>query len=636
MCGIAGIIGNQVPEIRDRLGRMNHAQAHRGPDDEGLALWCARDGEPVAGFAHRRLSIIDLSVAGHQPMSTPDGGRFSIIFNGEIYNYRTLRKELEIEGVQFQSHSDTEVLLQLYARRGTECLRWLRGMFAFAVRNNDNGEVFIARDQLGIKPLYYYQTEKLFLFASEVRSLLSSGLVPRRLSRSGLMSYLQNGSVASPDTIIDGIRTLMPGHYMIVKPHTDSSIEVEDVSYTDDWLENATAPPGLDREAAVEALREALKESVRLHLESDVPLGPFLSGGIDSSAIVALMNQVTSNRPKTFSVVFAEKKFTEAHFARQVASKFDTEHHEIHLGEQQLIDMLPAAIGAEDQPTMDGINTYVVSKAVKDAGITVALSGIGGDELFAGYPTFRRALHLQSVARLPRSLRRGVASFGERVWNSSVQKRKLWQLLASEGSPAATCEVSRQLFPFDEVNSLINSKARFARASNGNHSETLALDPEDDAVNAVSVCELRGYMANTLLRDTDSMSMAHSLEVRVPFVDVEVVRLALSFPGAWKLNGGRPKPLLQDALGDLLPPEVTHRPKMGFTLPFEEWMRSRLYDGIENTFADESQFEAIGLQPKAVREVWRRFVRAPQHVGWSRPWALYVLGRWCEQHQVTL
>jgi asparagine synthase (glutamine-hydrolysing) len=635
MCGIAGIIGNQGPDIEVRLARMSSALKHRGPDDAGVSLWPASGSLPYSAFAHRRLSIIDLSEAGHQPMSTPDG-RFSIIFNGEIYNYRTLRKELQAEGVQFKSHTDTEVLLQLYARRGAGCLRWLRGMFAFAVRNNETGEVFIARDHLGIKPLYYYQTGNLFIFASELRALLASGIVPRRLSRAGLISYLQNGSVASPDTIIEGIRLLQPGHYMTVKPSGDCALEVREISYTEDWIARETEPAGLDRGAAVEALRDALKESVRVHLMSDVPLGPFLSGGIDSSAIVALMSEVTRERPKTFSVVFAEEKFSEAVHARRVANKFDTEHHEIHLSEQQLFEILPAAIAAEDQPTMDGINTFVVSKAVKEAGITVALSGLGGDELFAGYPTFRRALRLQSVARFPNSLRQGASSLGERVWNRSVQQKKLWQLLASDGSAGVACSVSRQLFSVDEVDSLLSKNGSLLCAS----SASLMSRGEDlqggDTVNAVSICELRGYMANTLLRDTDCMSMAHSLEVRVPFVDAEIVRLVLGLPGAWKLNGGRQKPLLQDALGDLLPSEVMHRPKMGFTLPFEDWMQSRLRDEIEMTFADESQFRSIGLQPNAVQGIWRQFLRAPQAIGWSRPWALYVLARWCSQHQVTL
>jgi asparagine synthase (glutamine-hydrolysing) len=611
---------------------MSDALVHRGPDDAGVSLWTVGESSPSSGFAHRRLSIIDLSAAGHQPMSTMDG-RFTIIFNGEIYNYRELKRELQTEGVRFTSHTDTEVLLQLYARRGPECLRLLRGMFAFALRDNETGEVFIARDPLGIKPLYYHIAGEVFIFASELRSLLASELVPRRLSRAGLFSYLRNGSVSAPQTIIEGIRLIQPGNYMTVVSRDNRLLEAREVSYIEGWFGSACAPPGLDREAATEALREALQESVRVHLESDVPLGPFLSGGIDSSAIVALMRQVTGERPKTFSVVFAEEKFSEAAHARQVARKFDTEHHEIHLTEHQLFDILPNALRAEDQPTMDGINTFVVSKAVRESGISVALSGLGGDELFAGYPTFRRALRLRSAARFPISLRQGVSSLGGRVWNSSVQQKKLWQLLASDGSPAVACTVSRQLFSPDEAESLLSEGANMLDSCPADSQLPLR---SDDPINDVSLCELNGYMANTLLRDTDSMSMAHSLEVRVPFVDAEVVRFVLSLPGAWKLNGGKQKPLLQDALGDLLPADVMNRPKMGFTLPFENWMQLRLRDGIETTFADEKHFESIGLRPSAVRQVWRQFLATPQRVGWSRPWALYVLGQWCAQHGVRL
>ena len=506
-------------------------------------------------------------------------------------------------------------------------------MFAFAVRNNETGEVFVARDPLGIKPLYYYCTDQVFIFSSELRALLASGLVPRRLSGAGLLSYLQNGSVASPQTIVKDVRTLPPGHYITISEGADGLLDTQVNSYTKGWFDESSAPAGLDREAAVEALREALKESVRVHLVSDVPIGPFLSGGIDSSAIVALMSEVASERPKTFSVVFDEKKYSEAQHARLVARKFDTTHHEIHLTEHQLFDMLPAAICAEDQPTMDGINTFVVSKAVKEAGITVALSGLGGDELFAGYPTFRRALRMQSVVRFPRSLRRGVSSLGARVWNSSVQQKKVWQLLSSDGSPAAACAVSRQLFSTDEIESLLSE---YSQPSDAYLTDALEALQDRDPINAVSLCELGGYMANTLLRDTDCMSMAHSLEVRVPFVDVEIARLVLSMPGSWKMNGGRNKPLLQDALGDLLPREIVNRPKMGFTLPFEDWLQIRLRDEVEAAFADDKLFESIGLRTSAVRDIWRQFLSAPRRVGWSRPWALYVLGRWCAQHRMTL
>src|ERR1051325_5608206 len=640
MCGIAGLLytekalihgggGQQVNQVRieDITGQMVHHLKHRGPDDQGASVTdFGKDGgeKCVVGIGHTRLAILDLSSAGHQPMGDAYGNQIS--FNGEIYNFKELRRQFD-DSYEWKSQTDTEVLLHAYAKWGRDCLRHLRGMFALAIRDKTKQELFLARDPLGIKPLYYYNGDGVFIFASEVQAVLSSGLVPRRICRAGLVSYLQNGSVASPETMIEGVRLLSPGHYMVVKWRDDGGFDANEISYTEDLIGGATRSRLSTRQDAVRALREVLKESVRLHLASDVPLAPFLSGGIDSSAIVALMRQVTEERPKTFSVVFAEKKFSEAEHALQIAQKFDTEHHEIHLGKKQLFDMLPSAISAEDQPTMDGINTFVVSKAVKEAGITVALSGLGGDELFAGYPTFRRALRLQSAARFPSSLRQGVSAVGERLWNRSVQHKKLWQLLASDGSPAAACMVSRQLFSGDEVESLLSDKGDVLHTSNGNHKSMKGKYPLTDTINSVSLYELRGYMTNTLLRDTDCMSMAHSLEVRVPFVDVEVVRFMMELPGAWKVDD-RQKPLLQDALGDLLPPAIMNRPKMGFTLPFEEWMQSSLRDEIGKTFADDSLSKAIGLEPEVVREVWQQFLRAPQRVGWSRPWALYVLLRW--------
>lgn len=648
MCGITGLFstfdaladgGASEPYgsvgAKDILRRMIGSLTHRGPDNQGASVISSEGSamqEYVLGMGHTRLAILDLTASGDQPMLDDHG--HEITFNGEVYNFKELRCKLGLNDNCWKSQTDTEVVLRAYSEWGTDCLKHLRGMFAFAIKDTARKRLILARDMLGIKPLYYYHRDGLFIFASEVRALLASGLVPRCLSPAGLISYLQSGSVGSPYTIIDGVRLLSPGHYMIVEPGGDGRLEAKEIPYTEDWL--TAAPLALGRKEAIEALHEKLKESVRLHLISDVPLGLFLSGGMDSSAIVALASQVDGERPKTFSVVFAEERYSEATYARQIAKKFDTEHHEIHLGGKQLLDMLPLAIGAEDQPTMDGINTYVVSKAVKGAGITVALSGLGGDELFAGYPTFRRALHLKSVARLPIFMRQGISSFGRQLWDRSVQQKKLWQMLASDGSPAVACAVSRQLFSVDEVEALISDHSDLLAASRINLTVFDGALPDNDPVNAVSLCELRGYMANTLLRDTDCMSMAHSLEVRVPFLDADVVRFVLRLPGSWKMNGGRQKPLLQDALGELLPAEVMNRPKMGFTLPFEEWMQSRLRNEIETTFADKKQFALIGLHPERVREIWQQFLRTPQKIGWSRPWALYVLGRWCAQHQVAL
>ena len=679
MCGIAGTIsltGEHDNQRREAgsvsadmpIVKMIAQMKHRGPDDEGSALFRTRDLEIALG--HTRLSIIDLSAAAHQPMGIGNGefriadceerevggiaehieakseepraklgtirnsqseirnsSRFWIVLNGEIYNFRELRQEMEAAGETFISQSDTEVLLRLYARQGTDCLNKLRGMFAFAIWDANLNQLLIARDGFGIKPLYYHATTDTMVFASEVRTLLASGLAPRELSREGLESYLRFGSIESPLTIIKGVRSLSPGHYLVVK-HDEKGLRVREHAYATDLAVQAANSKVTDYRDAVRLLRTTLEDSVRSHLVSDVPLGAFLSGGIDSSALVALMSRVAQGRPRTFTVVFEEEEFSEKSFARMVADRFGTQHCEVTLSEESLLHMLPEALAAMDQPTIDGINTYVISEAVKEAGITVALSGLGGDELFAGYPSFRRARQLRNLHVIPSPLRKAVAWAGESAFGGSVQQRKAWRLLHAGGTPQSTYTISRQLFSWEEVAALTTAERIRPRARPSMRSSV-------DVVNAVSLCELQGYMANTLLRDTDQMSMAHSLEVRVPFVDKEVVSLVLGLKGKWKLNGARAKPLLLDAVWDLLPEEIWRRRKMGFVLPFERWMHTVLRPEMLEAFSNGETLASIGVSESG-RAIWQSFDRTPRKERWARPWALYVLKRWCELNEVKL
>jgi asparagine synthase (glutamine-hydrolysing) len=584
---------------------MNAAQRHRGPDDQGIA----ECGDVVLG--NTRLAIIDTSPAGHQPMHDEVTGNW-ITYNGETYNFKALRNEMS---GPWSSNTDTEVVLRAYRDFGVDAFRKLRGMFALAIWDNQNQTLVLARDPLGIKPLYYYASENQFVFASELRALLASELIPRRLSAAGVDSYLANGSVEAPLTIVDGIKQLLPGHVLRVR--ANGQIEI---------TEFASHPPQTvetNREDAVARLRHELEESVRLHLVSDVPLGVFLSGGMDSSALVALMSRVGTQQPKTFSVVFDEAKFTEAPFSRSVATRFDTDHSEIRLSEDLLLEILPGAIASLDQPTMDGINTYVVSSAVKGKGITVALSGLGGDELFAGYPSFRRALRFHSMSQVSKRVLRAASGVGQLAVNGSVQRHKFWQLANSGGKAEDVYRISRQLFSMEAVKR-ITGRNGVEHARNGHQRD-------DDVVNAISRLELTRYMTNTLLRDTDAMSMAHSLEVRVPFVDTKVVDYVLSLPGEWKAPSRvGPKPLLADAIADLLPREFLNRPKMGFTLPFEKWLQGKLREEVASVLESSS----CGLNARAVGDVWRRFLEKPRAVGWSRPWSLYVLAKWCEVNRV--
>jgi asparagine synthase (glutamine-hydrolysing) len=603
MCSISGVFRI----FADAVVKMNEAQRHRGPDDQGVVDL----GQVVLG--NTRLAIIDTSAAGHQPMHDPETGNW-ITYNGEIYNFKELRREI---GGEWVSSTDTEVVLRGYGKWGVDLFRKLRGMFALALWDSQKQQLLLARDPLGIKPLYYYATKDQLVFASELRALLASGLVPRRVDPAGVDSYLACGSVAAPLTIIDGIKQLLPGHYLQVSVNEISDVEFE--------FPEREAVAG-DRDDAVARLRAELQESVRLHLVSDVPLGVFLSGGMDSSALVALMSR--DQTPQTFSIVFDESTFSEAPFSRAVAERFQTNHREIRLTENQLIEMLPAAIAAIDQPTMDGINTFVVSKAVKNAGITVALSGLGGDELFAGYPSFRRAVRLASIPQATRRVLRAASGVGKIAVNGSVQRQKFWQLANSEGTAADVYHISRQLFSTETATRITG---RESNCRGGPPWPPVSGNGNSDIVNTMSQLELRGYMANTLLRDTDAMSMAHSLEVRVPFVDVNVVNYVLSLPGDWKLRNGSAKPLLADALADLLPRDFLARPKMGFTLPFEKWLQQNLRHEISSVLEDAGPV----LNPKAVKKIWRDFLEKPRAVGWSRPWSLYILAKWCEINGVN-
>jgi asparagine synthase (glutamine-hydrolysing) len=637
MCGIAGVIGSSIPDIESRIAKMSSAIAHRGPDADGIEIW--RKGETrCAAFAHRRLSIIDLSEAGRQPMMTADG-RYSITFNGEIYNYQALKKRLVEEGVEFRTNTDTEVLLCLYKKLGSECLQLLRGMFAFAIRDGETGEVFAARDRLGIKPFYYYGDDRLFIFSSEVRALLASSLVPRLLDAVSVNSYLSFGAVQEPRTIIENVRTLPPAHYIII----NAEGEVKEIArYWSLPVEAASC----DRADALAETRSRLEESVRLHLLADVPLGAFLSSGIDSSSIVALMSKHARGRVNTFTVCFEQQQFDERELARLVAQKWHTSHTEIVLIESEMVASLPNAIADIDQPTIDAINTWVISRSTKQAGITVALSGLGGDELFGGYPSFRRAMRLRRygapIGWLNPASRRQVARLAVKALGDTLQSQKVASVISAGCDMLPSYAVTRGLFSKDSRNDLISFKARAhinGQAQYDIPQETMALIANGrgggDVFNQISRYELSLYMGNMLLRDTDAMSMANALEVRVPLLDHELVEWVYSLPGNLKL-GRHPKQLLIDALGSDLPAEITNRKKMGFALPFERWAHTSLRPFISDALNDTAAVARAGLNPKGVIDSVECFDSGSRSTSWSRIWGLAVLVDWCRRHDLEL
>jgi asparagine synthase (glutamine-hydrolysing) len=547
-----------------------------------------------------------------------------LIFNGEIYNFQDVRRELQKLGHPFASTGDTEVLLRAYGQWGEACLERLIGMFAFAVWDSHRERLFLARDRLGEKPLYYYVGAGLFIFGSELRSLLATGLVPRRLDTAGLASYLAFGAVQDPVTIIKDVRSLPPGHTLAWEK---GQCRIQ--SY---WslAEAASQPPATDsREEAVKGIRQHLLEAVSQRLVSDVPLGIFLSGGVDSSSIVAAASEVSSKPIEAFSVVFRGSQLCEAVYSEQVARKFGCHHHKIELTEAQLLQGIPDALASMDQPTIDGLNTYVVSQATKKAGITVALSGLGGDELFAGYSSF---VSVPRMARFRRyggwlePLGKGVNALLERSQTNRLAK--IGALAAGDYYAGQPYFLSRALFLPASVRALLPSAtlqdSNLAGAWNlPGVGETIRdLDP----VNQVAVLEGSTYMANMLLRDTDCMSMAHALEVRTPLLHPPLWEYVLPLAGTLKLDPHLPKPLLLRAVGQRLPEEIYLRRKMGFTLPFELWMRNGLKAELERELLDPGLNEHIPLDTRLVANIWNAFLAGK--ISWSRPWALFALKHW--------
>jgi asparagine synthase (glutamine-hydrolysing) len=635
MCGIVGAVVTEPKRIDSRTA-VEQAMlriTHRGPDDHGLFV----SGDGRCALGHTRLSIIDLSPAGRQPMSTPDG-RFWIVFNGEIYNFRELRQELIRSGEIFTSNSDSEVLLRLYSRYGADSVRRLRGMFAFAVWDERKQELFIARDRLGIKPLYYHAGDGEFIFASEVRAILGSELTPRQIDPVALNDYLAYQSIPCPRTLIKDVKTLAPGSWMVV----DASGAVEEGKYWDLLQDLSTEAHAASPSAILDRTSALLREAVELHLVSDAPLGVFLSGGIDSSAIVALMSEM-GYTPRTFSVIFAESNYDESIYARQVATRFGAEHTEIRLTEAAMLDQLPDALAAMDQPTGDGVNTYVVSRAVKEAGVTVALSGLGGDEFFVGYPSFLRlekALkYLRPLKRLPASARNWAARVVELAGGGSIRAAKTASMIGGDVSLASMYPVVRQVLSQSKRRSLLNGRWKRLNDDWRDPYVDLLQKAYQNAGSAellahISYAEGRTYMHDVLLRDTDQMSMAHALEVRVPLLDHKLVEYVMGTPDVHKRPNGVPKSLLVRSLGDLLPHDIVHRPKRGFTLPFANWMRGDLRNFCEERLDPRRIGSRGAFDAGEVKNLWRSFISGSREVSWSRLWILVALEEWLEQNQV--
>ena len=628
MCGITGIIASQSNSelYIDAIQKMTDAIAHRGPNSQGI--W--HDEKCYLG--HRRLSIIDLSDAGNQPFISQDG-RYIMVYNGELYNYRDLKLELQrVEhGAKtlpyiFKTNTDTEVILASYLRWGTECVQRFNGMFAFAIWDKQEQKLVVVRDRLGIKPVYYQFKNGQLLFASEIRSLLKSDLIEKKLNQKSVAEYVQYATVHAPNTIIQDVSMLMPGYFMEYKHG-----ELKHYQY---WnINNYTKSKAeLSYEETCKRVNYHLTEAVEKRLVADVPFGAFLSGGIDSSVVVGLMSKVSSEKVQTFNVSFDESDFSEAKYAKQIASRFNTEHHEIKLTPNDFLNQLPEALHAMDHPSGDGPNSYIVSKATKNAGITMALSGLGGDELFAGYDIFKRFYELEKKAWL-----NVVPGFGRSIGGKllavkkkSVQGDKTAEILALDKLDGFNAyPINRKLFNQKDYKGLI--KAYQNPDSFIKNIIKNSVTDKEHILSRVSLFEIQTYMQNVLLRDTDQMSMAVALEVRVPFLDYQLVEFALSVKDEYKYPHS-PKKLLVDAMGDILPDDIVNRPKMGFTLPWKEWLKNELREFCDENIVQLSKRSFVNRD--AVLLIWNRFLNNDPKILWSRVWHLVVLNHWLKTNHI--
>lgn len=631
MCGIAGIIGPDRALAASALARMVRCQSHRGPDDEGLEVIDL--GGMTVGLGQRRLSIIDLSPAGHQPMLNPACGD-AMVFNGEIYNYQDLRKPFDAKGQTFRGHSDTEVLLYGVREEGPAYFEKTYGMFAVAYFDAARRRLLLTRDPMGIKPLYIAEATvdggRYLMFASEVRAILASGLVAARVSSQGIATTMAYGCAQEPLTVFEGIRAFEPGvwEWIDLDPASGTYRRAQRGRH---WS-FPKVDASIDEATALDRVRSTLDTAVRQHMIADVPVGVFLSSGVDSTIIANLAHRHT-DRLRTFTVGFSDQPdMTESALAQETARRLGVEHTDVQVTGGEAQNWFVEWLGTLDQPSADGLNTFIISKAVRRHGIVVALSGLGGDELFAGYVTFEDLARVKRghgmLGFLPRSIRKAAFLAGSMSKPASVRE-KIGEMGASAGD-LLSLYLYRRRFKSDHRMHI-----------NGMHASELGLHPTfmptealagaeengDDIVAAVSRMESRFYMRNMLLRDSDTNAMAHSLEIRVPFLDTRMLNLAYAIPGSVRAPEGRyGKHLLKTAFDDLLHTSLKSLSKRGFVLPTKRWMAGPMRDMCEDAL---SHLKGLGiLDSEHVDSVWNEFLADPDKQVWSSALLLVVLGRY--------
>jgi asparagine synthase (glutamine-hydrolysing) len=652
MCGIAGILDiNSGPE-KGLIERMCRIMTHRGPDGEGYHI-----SGPVA-LGHRRLSIIDLE-GGKQPLCNEDGTVW-ITFNGEIYNFQELRDDLVARGHRFATRSDTEAIVHAFEQYGERCVERLRGMFAFAVWDSKTGKLFIARDRLGKKPVYYCHNGGRFLFASEIKAILQDEGVKRELDPKALVDYLTYHYIPFPETIFKGIKKLEPGHSMTVRVVQDvrnvrnvQEVRIEQAERSNEVMSDVMEHPerlellikqywdikyepdySLSENDWVEALREKLREAVKIRLISEVPLGAFLSGGIDSSTVVALMSQVQSTPVKTFSIGFKEEDFSELKYARQVAAKFGTEHHEFVV-EPDAMEVLPRLAWEFDEPFADSsaIPTYYVSKIAREQ-VTVILSGDGGDETFAGYRRYGWAQDMTKCDSIPVPLKKAFFGVPASLLPDGIKGKGALKHLSKGAFERYAGLNTFGEPPYLEKVLSKDTLSAVRRIYSGRLPDYSSMESfykfcsASDYLTRIQYVDTKLYLSEDILTKVDRASMFCSLETRAPLLDHEVVELAARMPSSFKLNGGESKYILKKAMEGILPDEILYRKKMGFGVPLVHWFKKDLTEYARDLLLSKEARGRGLFNAKHVETVLDTHQKKGRDLS-ARIWALLFFEQWC-------
>ena len=617
MCGINGIYNHKsLKDVENKVKLMNSLTKHRGPDYSNIYL----DSSVCIG--HNRLSIIDLDSKSNQPFISADEN-LVLSYNGEIYNFLELKEELS-KSYDFKTKSDTEVIIAAYSIWGIEMVYKFNGMFSFALWDKSKEELFLCRDRFGIKPLYYMEVNQSIIFSSSIKALKSFSHEELKIKEDDLLDFLQYGTVHQPNTILDKVKSVPRGSFLMAGNQETKIFEYWNLFESNNSNKIISEP--------LKTVNKLLLESVEKRLISDVPYGIFLSGGIDSSILVAAASKVSTQKVNTFSIVFKEKGFDERKFSRQIASKYKTNHLELELNPEEILQQIEEPFKFMDHPSVDGINTFFISKQVHNQGFKMALSGAGSDELFAGYPVFKEVFELDNKKWLysfPPQLRN---IFGKllQLRNKSLKSHKIAEILNLKLLELPYFyPIFRKIFANNTIYKLCDIKnistENYPFNWAFNNLDTNNIGANYSLISKISALEIETYLQNVLLRDADQMGMANSLEIRVPFLDHNLVEYVLSLPNELKYPI-YPKKLLIDSTKGWIPDEIIYRKKMGFVLPWEKWMRNELSSFCEESLLNLEDFSIFNMSQ--VNLLWKDFVKGNPYINWLQIWSLVVLGKW--------